>query len=311
MKVSIVTEGGINIGFGHISRSTALQQAFQEKGVSCELVINADDKVESILSESDYRTFDWLSEPEKMLNSLRDVDLVIIDSYLAGLEFYQKVASTVPRAVYIDDYQRLDYPKGTVLNGTVYAKELNYPQKEGLAYLLGSEYVFLRKEFWNFEDKAIKRDIKDVLITFGGRDSSGLIQKISNRLKSEFNFNFQLVDKNSRVDSKKFIDLMLESDLCVSAGGQTTYELARCGTPTIGVCVADNQLLNLKAWEKTGFLEFVGWDNNEDLLEKIAKSVTRFSAYDQRVKSSNIGKKYVDGQGARRVVGEILSYAKN
>ena len=68
---------------------------------------------------------------------------------------------------------------------------------------------------------------------------------------------------------------MLEADIAVSAGGQTLFELARVGTPTAAVCVADNQINNLRGFTKLGFLNnFLRWDepNLEDLLwEEIEK----------------------------------------
>ncbi len=48
-----------------------------------------------------------------------DDDIVIIDSYHAPLEFYQKIAKTTALAIYIDDNNRIDYPDGTVVNGTI------------------------------------------------------------------------------------------------------------------------------------------------------------------------------------------------
>ncbi len=45
-------------------------------------------------------------------------------------------------------------------------------------------------------------------------------------------------------------DVMLSSDVAISAGGQTLYELARTGTPTVAVSVADNQKKNVEAMGK-------------------------------------------------------------
>jgi len=311
MGVIFLTEGGSNIGFGHISRCLALGHAFQEAGASCEFIVNADDKVKDTLSPSKYNIFDWLSEPERVFKILAGANLVIIDSYLADLEFYQKIAGIARSCVYIDDNKRLDYPKGVVLNSAIYAKDIDYPKKKEVTYLLGPEYALLRKELGNVLDKKINKDIHDILITFGGTDHSDLIQKICSYLGERFDFSFKCINKENRVDSKTFLNLIFESDICISAGGQTTYELARLGTPGIGVCLADNQLMNLEKWNKVGFLEFAGWYNDKNLLEKIAESLQILKPYPERAKRADIGRSYIDGQGANRVVEAILSYAKN
>ena len=69
------------------------------------------------------------------------------------------------------------------------------------------------------------------------------------------------------------LNLMLKSDICISGGGQTTYELARVGVPTIGICLAENQKNNLMGWKSLGFIENLCWDNeDESLIEEIYNS---------------------------------------
>jgi len=43
MKVFIITEGGKNIGFGHITRCLSLYQAFEEKEIIPEFILNSDE----------------------------------------------------------------------------------------------------------------------------------------------------------------------------------------------------------------------------------------------------------------------------
>ncbi|MDQ7082427.1 MAG: glycosyltransferase [Aquificota bacterium] len=52
-------------------------------------------------------------------------------------------------------------------------------------------------------------------------------------------------------------NLMLDADIAISAGGQTLYELARVGVPTIAVAVAENQMWNVSEWQEAGFIEAV------------------------------------------------------
>ena len=41
--------------------------------------------------------------------------------------------------------------------------------------------------------------------------------------------------------------IMATADLAVTAGGQTTYELAASGVPAVALCIAENQRPNLAA----------------------------------------------------------------
>ena len=51
---------------------------------------------------------------------------------------------------------------------------------------------------------------------------------------------------------------MQEADLAISAGGTTLYELCAVGTPTICYSMADNQLDNVRQFEKDGLMYYAG-----------------------------------------------------
>lgn len=307
MKIYIITEGGINIGFGHITRCIALYQAFEEKGITTQLIVNGDSFILDILRGKRYQVFNWLQEREKLFKIVDNADVVIIDSYLAGINFYEKLSKIVRVPVYIDDNKRLDYPEGIVVNGSIYAKGIGYPEKENITYLLGTRYIPLRREFWDISEKKIRNQARNILVTFGGMNHSGLIDETSKYIENEFDFNLCIIDPLRRkIDAKGMMNAMLETDICISSGGQTTYELARVGVPTIGICFADNQILNLEGWQKEGFVEYVGWYNEVNLVEKIAKVIGEFESYEERIKRYRVGRDCVDGKGARRISDALL-----
>jgi len=305
MKVLILTEAGKSIGFGHLTRCIGLYQGFEEKWVDVEIVVNADSSVDFLLKGIKYKKFDWLRKMEDTFKSLKKVDVVIIDSYLAYLDFYKKVSELVKIPVYIDDYKRLDYPKGVVINPSIYGDRLNYPKKEGVRNLLGKKYIILRKKFWNVPKKKINKHIKNVLITFGGTNQQDLAKRIAKYLEDEFCFNISIVEPNKNFTAKDMLKLMLKADFCISGGGQTTYELARVGVPTIGICFAENQLNNLKFGEKEGYLKFVGWFDDEGLLVRMQEYLTYLN-YKKRLKMNEIGPKSVDGRGVKRLINSLL-----
>lgn len=307
MKIIILTEGGKNFGFGHITRCIGLYQYFErEEGAVPIMFINGDKSIKYLLSNIKYNIFNWLNQDEKILSTIKSAEVVIIDSYLADKDFYRKVSERVKTALFFDDYKRIDYPKGIVVNGSIYAKEIKYPNKNGINYLLGPKYIILRKEFGHIARRKIKKGIKRILISFGGINHVKLISQITNYLSGKFNYTFNCIGVRNKVDAEKIRDAMLTSDCCISGGGQTVHELARCGIPTLGICFADNQLLNLKKWESAGFLKFVGWQTDKNLFINIEKALLNLHPQKQ-LQMQRIGRKLVDGQGAKRIVKEILS----
>ena len=109
-------------------------------------------------------------------------------------------------------------------------------------------------------------------------------------------------------DAEEMKRIMLESDAAISAGGQTLYELARVGIPTIAVAVADNQMNNIKGWQRAGFIEYAGWWEEVDLIYKVQKAMLKLKGRQTREQMSQTGKRLVDGQGARRVADKIIEH---
>ena len=330
MNVFIITEGGKDIGFGHITRCLSLYQAFEERGIKPKFIVNADNDIEYLLKDINYQIFNWLDEKSKLFTMVKDADIAIIDSYLADISLYNKIANLVKIPVYIDDNKRLDYPKGIVLNGNIHAETLNYPKKDGITYLLGTKYTSLRKEFWEVPEKKIKEKIENIMVTFGGDDAKNMtpkILKLLNEKYPELNKNviignaFQNVgeikkeeDKSTNLiyypNAEKIKEIMIESDIAISTGGQTLYELARIGVPTIGICVTDNQFKSVKEWEKTGFLKYAGWYNENNIITRVDRLLKHLKNIKLRKTKSKSGKKFTDGEGALNIILNILKIYK-
>ncbi len=294
MKIFIIAEGGKNIGLGHITRCTSIYQAFEEVGIQPQLIVNGDETVEEQLKDKNCKVFDWLNNQKTLFAIVRNADMAFIDSYLADYDLYEKISNVVGTAVYFDDDIRIEYPKGFVVNGAVFAEQMPYPKRKGVTYLLGTQYTPVRQEFWDVPEKPIRDNLEITMITFGGTDVCNLTPKVLKLLNSTYPELLKKViigkDFRNIIEIEKFEDnnteliyypdaaemkkVMFESDVAISACGQTLYELARVGLPTIGVCVAQNQLQNIEGFRKLGFLQHIGFHNDKNLEEELNSSLT-------------------------------------
>jgi UDP-2,4-diacetamido-2,4,6-trideoxy-beta-L-altropyranose hydrolase len=326
MKVFILTEGGKYIGFGHITRCIALYQVFEEKGIVPEFIVNDDGLAATLLTGKNYKISNWIEKRDEMFRYINGADIIIIDSYLAGLELYKSVSSLTKLPVYIDDNKRLDFPRGVVINGSLYAEEINYPKRDGFIYLLGCQYMPLRKEFWDVPEKVINENIKTVLVTFGATDARNLIPKVLKLLNEGYpeliknvivgngfkNLEEIKVLKTPKTEliycstAKEMKEVMLESDIAISACGQTLYELARVGVPTIAMAIVDNQFYNANSWQRSGFISYAGWWERNKTLDNVKSSLELLKDKKVRNKMSKIGSALIDGKGSRRVVEEVI-----
>ncbi|MCX8077571.1 MAG: hypothetical protein N3D76_02830, partial [Geminocystis sp.] len=299
-RVLFLTEGYRQIGFGHITRCTSIYQAVGILGGEALMLVRGDYNTRCILKGIKYELCDWHNRWGEVKNRLKDFDTVVIDSYLADWEIYQEASDNVKVCLYIDDFKRLEYPKGIILNGGIHGEMLDYPKEEGRIYLLGPKFIPLREAFWGVGLKRINKELKRALITFGGADSRNMTLEVLRLLRKEHpelelfvvvgkGFKnkeevYKLKDEKIRVfeslSGEEMRDLMTMVDLAVSAGGQTTYELARVGVPSVLVAVADNQLLNCKGWEKAGFAFYAGWWEDKELWKKLSEGVEKLKDYE-------------------------------
>lgn len=331
MKALILTEGGRDIGFGHIMRCLAFYEGLSRARIRTKLVISTDHGVKEILKNKRYKIANWLDTIDVITKEIYRANIIIIDSYLADINFYNKISGFGKNMVYIDDFNRLNYPKGIIINGSVYAQKIKYRKSSGKKYLLGPKFAFLRKEFWNVSPRLTKKDIDSILVTFGGIDLQrnmtykilAFLQKKYPLLKKNIVFvkGLESIEKIKKTGDKttKFIcqpgakdmlKIMLASDIAISAGGQTLYELARCGIPTIGICLAENQEMNLKEWSEGGFLKYIGWHNSKSLFYNLEKSIETLKEKRTRLICAKAGREKIDGKGMCRIIKYLANNKK-
>ena len=324
MKILLLTEGSKRYGLGHVSRMLAIYEAFERIDVNIRMFVRGDSSVKSLLKNKNYRLIDW---QEKIYDLNIHADVVIIDSYTAPEEIYHYLANTYRLCVYFDDFKRINYPKGIVVNGTLFAEELNYPKKDDTIYLLGSKYLPLRKEFWDLPEKKVNEKVEKVLIMFGGDDIKNVTPKVLSFLQREMpEFEYYVIigkafkennikkikevvdgDKNITLvyypSAKEIVKLMLDSDIgIIAAGLMTLYESMCVGLPVITVITMENQVDVLKRVEKIGFVNNVGWYNDFNLIDNIENEVKQLKRETIRMKKGKIGRNLIDGKGALRVV---------
>ena len=319
-KVIIYTEGGFNKGFGHITRCLSIYDSFVEKGIIPKVLVDTDESTNSLLVGRNFEISNWINQ-----TSFELCDISIIDSYFAEKKIYKKIVDNSKVTLFFDDYNRITYPKGIIINPSLSVTVSNYNSNEN-ELLIGAKYIPLRKEFWNVENKKIKKEISEILITIGGSDINFLSTKILGFLNNNYNHitknviigsAFKNIDELKKLETQNvnFVvspstnmmsEYMQKSDIAISAAGQTLFELGSCGTPTIAILEADNQQNNINAWLETGFIDFAGNFANENFLKKINELIINLQNPEYRKTKSILGKKVVDGKGSDRISEYLL-----
>jgi spore coat polysaccharide biosynthesis predicted glycosyltransferase SpsG len=331
MKALIITEGGKEYGHGHVCRCLSLRQAFRLNNIDTKFLIDGDESVKKILKNNKYKIVKWIKTPGLIFKKFKKFDIVVVDSYKAKIKFYMKISENYKLPVFLDDNNRLDYSRGLVVNPSIYGKNLKYKKYKDVLYLLGPEYILLRKEFWHVNTKKIKKIAKKVVVILGGANLSKTIFPLIELLNKKFPFlEFDAIiaqdinnkSKENELHKKnnirffhypkpeKLKSIMENSDFAISAGGQTLYELIRLGLPTIGINLCENQFLNTVKLHEKKIIKFAGWYNDKLFISNLFKSINEIKCYKTRLSMSTKARSLIDGFGSIRLVKFLVTFLK-
>jgi spore coat polysaccharide biosynthesis predicted glycosyltransferase SpsG len=292
--ITIFTEAGSKQGFGHLSRCCALYDESVALGYDTRLIVNTTEPLSQM--PRNIIIANWL-EISVLMKFLNKPDYVIVDSYLSDLSVYKIIADNCKTALYIDDYMRIDYPKGIVVNPSLYGDKMPYKQKNDVKNLGGKKYVIVRKEFQSIPFITRENKLNRILITMGGSDILNLTPIIIKSLSAiekhvvlgqGFKNTEEIksaTDENTvlhySLTAEQMRDLMLNVDVAVTAAGQTIYELMSFGIPMIPIKVIDNQKWNIAGLQELGikYLDATEKDLNEVEWKELIVNARKYQPF--------------------------------
>ena len=306
LRAAFFTEAGTSRGMGHLVRSYCISQEFEKIGFDVSFFLDSDINFSKTFNNIIY--FKW-----KKFNISDFYDVIFIDSYEANLNIYKAISQTCKTPVYIDDFKRLDYPAGVILNFSPNAKNTFYKTKnDNNIYLLGLKYIPIRDEFLH-----LRRDKKNqIFIMLGGTDVANLSVELAHLLEC-INIKKIIVsnDKNTMVHLQKYnnvdvlykpsdtklIQAMANSSIAISTASMATYELAYLKIPTVIIAVSKNQEIGMHQLIKhklaLGFVSIKNISWKSDIKMKIKHALNHESCEIDN---------HIDGNGVKNTVNKIL-----
>lgn len=239
---------------------------------------------------------------------------VVLDGYHFGPDCHKAVMAAGHKLLVIDDYNHLpEYHCDILLNQNVGAEQFVYHGNIGQK-CLGLEYVLLRREFLAARSKAAIRNKptvpQNILITLGGGDFSAFLPHVAScctieemrgkklriiagampeqAIKDAFASCPAEVEILTRVADMPA--LLLDTDLCITAGGSTCWELMCLGIPFLLIEIAQNQRGNIEFLDTQGIAKVLQISALSDAL-RVKPPVAPCITGEQ-----------VDGKGALRVL---------
>ena len=176
--------------------------------------------------------------------------------------------------------------------------------------------------------RIVRPKVENILLTLGGTDRANRLSRLL-RILDQHDLSFsitvvvgpfsphrdRLIQTSTRcrhsvrvVESPSSLkSWMVQADLAVSAGGQTLYEMAATGTPTLAVEMFDNQAGLIAGLERYGSLRSAGRPEENGFQDRLQGMLLQLlSNSSLRQEMAEAGQRQVDGQGALRVAQEIV-----
>lgn len=326
MLVLFLTEGGSDVGLGHIRRCLTLATALTHFGVAAEFRVAGGDIPESVVARAGFSVapisgLDNAPEIAQVARARRP-DGIVIDSYVATHDILR---STGVRTIVLDDLADRRLPVNLVINAAIRADRLGYENLTAARLLLGPQYALIRPEFAAAEPRAVRPTIGRILVTLGGGNHGRLLPSVvrwcttlSPRAVVEVvlgpfapRTNVDETDKVAILNQPDMAQAMARADLAVTSGGQTLFELAAIGLPAMTIATAANQRHNVMDFSAAETIRSVGERTDPDLERQFADALADVQSGDVRRKMSAHGPRLVDGRGAYRVAAEIVAILRN
>lgn len=329
-------DASLTIGIGHLMRCLALSEELKRRGNCCHIISKIDNSVFhnkiKNLNLKQLKTNITVSEEIETLikySKKNNIDWIITDHYKIDTPYNRIVKQNGFNLLSIDDNSQIHYYSDIVLNQNFGSEKLEFSSEKYTKFLLGHRYVLIRDELLNNFTKKRYSNVKKILISLGGSDFDNYTLKILKSLTTiDENIEFMVViaplnpysneikkyikNMNRNVililDPKEMSKIYLESDLAISSGGSSCYELAYYGIPNLIISVAENQLNVANEIEKLNMGIYIG-RKNEFKTRKLLNGINELiDNLNLRKSMSHNGKKIIDGRGKERVVDFLEKY---
>ncbi|WP_374350818.1 UDP-2,4-diacetamido-2,4,6-trideoxy-beta-L-altropyranose hydrolase, partial [Chitinimonas sp.] len=265
MNVLIRADASLRIGTGHVMRCLTLANALRQCGMTVQFACReslghaiatiekagfavigmaAGAELAEIDTVSDGQA-DW-DELDGMVSDLAQFDWLVVDHYALDAGFERAARDRVKRVAVIDDLANRSHEADVLVDCNLTATSDLYadllPAQSTL--LLGPRYALVRPAFCG-DPMPIRADIGRVLVNFGGGDLYGVTAQVMDALEYSPDLACHFVagvnnphwtELARRVTGKAhwhlhrhvedFAYLMRQSDLCIGAGGSSTWERA-------------------------------------------------------------------------------------
>ncbi len=264
-KILFVLCGNNEVGMGHVYNTLSIANEILNHRVS--FLVDANSKLAyDKIMDSNYEV--RIQQHQDIAEDIFELapDIIINDRLDTSKQYMSSISPIAEKVINFEDLGEGSAIANLVINAM-------YPERKVMAnHYYGPKYFILRDEFLFEKEKKIKKNIKNVLLSFGGVDPNDYTRRV---LELIYNYcreeNLKIIAvtgmgyKNSeelakdyplvniKQDVKNMSDEISNSDLIFTSAGRTTFEVASIGVPCIVLCQNERETTHFFASEQNGF----------------------------------------------------------
>lgn len=330
ISVLLRVAGSPSIGFGHVRRSWTLAEHLREAGARVRFVASSRAAL-GVLRGAGFEASAEEEPPDdrvtlRTLHAMAGPRVCVVDDPTLPAAVMERINEGAPTAC-LDDTALRVLPVDIVVNGSAGAGTLAYRGSPHTRFLLGPDYIVLRRVFATAPRRWAAEQVTRVLLLTGGgaNDVGGPVLDAIRRALPLATIDVVVgpfgtvpVQTGARdrvrvhVAPSDIASLMAAADLAVTGGGQTAYELAAMGTPALGIQLASNQTVNLHGLDRAGCLRDLGTPDASGFLDRLGLAICELAGdCAARARMTELGQRLVDGCGAARVADAVGMLARH
>lgn len=324
MKIAFITDGGLEMGMGHVQQSITLAEELKDRA-EIFFLTKSDEAVVNQIEDAGFITFK-LNNDNEMLNLVQEIrpSTVIIDKIDVDEDFARRLKDSlkVKLAIFTNLTPANKFADIAVTAdiGSQFRNIKFLDEKTNTLYFYGPKYWVLRNEFCKFKKKVkkLRNKVEKIVLIFGGSDVSNLTSTVANELLSlndDFKIDiilgahFEHLDMLDQVlaqypskkenvnvykNIKNVAELMYKADLVIACPGLSAFEALCVGTPVI---VMPHDSLQKETYQ--GFMRVLDKDEVSKLGDMITNADFTYS-HEEHIRRMEIG------EGKSELIEEIL-----
>lgn len=261
-KIFFRADAGYNIGYGHFVRTLALADMLK-KNFECTFFTchPTDCQISEMAKVCPYVALEEQTHYDTFLSLLHGDEIVVLDNYFFTTDYQRQIKAKGCRLVCIDDMHDKHYVADLVINHAPGIKTSDFSCEPYTKLCLGTDYLLLRKAFFEAANRSETIRENSIFICFGGSDENNLtlnackiIRGLTNRLITVVvGGGYQYLDElkqfsennplkiHSNVDAYEMVNILLASTLAIVPASTMLLEACCTRIPIITGYDVDNQ----------------------------------------------------------------------